>query len=291
MDNSLLQDFSCFLSIERRMSPNTVKAYCTDVAEFLEWAGVDDPSSVKSDAVCDYLAFRSETVSKRTQARELSSLTRFFDFLKLERKCESNPCLMVDAPKIGRYLPSVLSVEETEALIDSVDTSSRTGVRDAAILEILYGCGLRVSEVCALKISQVYVNEHFVRIVGKGDKERLVPLGDKAAEAFLAYLCVRPEAASTDCGDVAFLNRFGEPLSRISVFNMVKKQALLAGIRKEISPHTLRHSFATHLIENGADIRAVQEMLGHENILTTEIYTHIESSTWQESILSHHPRK
>lgn len=291
MDDTLLKDFSLFLSLERRMSPNTVAAYCSDVAGFLEWAGEGDIPSIDGDAVFDYLSSRAAGVSKRTQARELSSLTKFFDYLKLEGKCESNPCLLVDAPKIGRYLPSVLSVSETEALIDSVDTSCVSGLRDAAILEILYGCGLRVSEVCSLQISHVYLQEGFVRVVGKGDKERLVPLGEKAAGAFAEYLEVRPEPREARFSDVAFLNRFGKPLSRVSVFNMVKRQALVAGIRKEISPHTLRHSFATHLIENGADIRAVQEMLGHENILTTEIYTHIESSTWQESIISHHPRK
>ena len=290
MDTELLNEFSCFLSVERRMSPNTVQAYCADVAGFLKWAGDTSVPSVGADAICDYLASRAAGVSRRTQARELSSLTRFFDFLKLEGLCAANPCVTVDAPKIGRYLPCVLSVSETEALISGVDASSPTGVRDAAILEILYGCGLRVSELCSLLISQVYIQERFVRVVGKGDKERLVPMGESAAQAFASWIAVRPEAAEPRYGDFAFLNRYGKPLSRVSVFKMVRRRAVSAGITKEISPHTLRHSFATHLIENGADIRAVQEMLGHESILTTEIYTHIESSTWQESILKHHPR-
>lgn len=177
-----------------------------------------------------------------------------------------------------------------EAILESVDLSKRFGRRDRAILEVLYGCGLRVSELTDLQVSHVYLDEGFVRVVGKGNKERLVPLGEMAAQAIRAYLEVREEP---DRGfeDILFLNKDGRALSRISVFNLVKKQAMAAGIHKEISPHTFRHSFATHLIENGADLRVVQEMLGHESILTTEIYTHIDSSTWQRSVLEHHPRK
>ncbi len=174
--------------------------------------------------------------------------------------------------------------------MDSVDLSTWTGKRDRAILEVLYGCGLRVSEAVGLKISFVYLDEHFVRVVGKGNKERVVPLGNMAADAIKNYLALRPEPYSSEYDDILFLNKSGKSLSRISMFNMVKKQAMLAGIHKEISPHTFRHSFATHLIEHGADLRVVQEMLGHESILTTEIYTHIDSSTWQRNILSHHPR-
>ena len=175
--------------------------------------------------------------------------------------------------------------------MNSVDLRTWQGVRDRAILEILYGSGLRVSEACGLLISHVYAEEGFVRVVGKGDKERLVPMGGMAVDAFSAYLAVRPVPDSPDFDDIAFLNRFGRSLSRISVFNMVKRQAMVAGVNKEISPHTFRHSFATHLIENGADLRVVQEMLGHESILTTEIYTHIDSATWQAEVLKHHPRK
>ena len=184
----------------------------------------------------------------------------------------------------------MLSVEEVTKIIEGVDTSSWQGVRDRAILEILYGCGLRVSEVCDLKISNVYTSENFVRVIGKGNKERLVPMGAAAVDAFQEWISERPEAAAPAYDDFAFINRFGKPLSRVSVFNMVKKAALLAGVDKEISPHTFRHSFATHLIENGADLRVVQEMLGHESILTTEIYTHIDSATWQKAVLEHHPR-
>ena len=231
-------------------------------------------------------------LSKRSQARLLSSLRSFFDWLILEGERKDNPCDRIDAPKLGRYLPEVLSVEEIESILDSIDTNAGwTGLRDRAILEILYGCGLRVSEACGLQISHVYLQEGFVRVVGKGDKERLVPLGDLAADAFKNYLDARPQAAEPAFDDVAFLNKNGRPLSRVAIFNLVKKQALLAGVRKEISPHTFRHSFATHLIENGADLRVVQEMLGHESILTTEIYTHIDAATWQRAILDHHPRR
>lgn len=295
-EEGLLKYYRYYLRVERKMSPNTVASYCSDLAAFV--AVLEEESSSKavdfrkvdSAAVVSYLSGRAGKVSKRSQARQLSALRSFFDWLILEGERNDNPCDMVDSPKLGRYLPEVLSVEEVTKIIEGVDTSSWQGVRDRAILEILYGCGLRVSEVCDLKISNVYTTENFVRVIGKGNKERLVPMGAAAVDAFQEWISERPEAAAPAYDDFAFINRFGKPLSRVSVFNMVKKAALLAGVDKEISPHTFRHSFATHLIENGADLRVVQEMLGHESILTTEIYTHIDSATWQKSILSHHPR-
>ena len=290
-ETRIIKDYRYHLRMERQLSPNTVAAYSRDAAEFL--AAVElEPRAVRTTDVERYLAARTTELSKRSQARLLSSLRSFFDWLILEGERKDNPCDRVDAPKLGRYLPSVLSVEEVTAILDSVDTSTGwAGLRDRAILEILYGCGLRVSEACGLLISHVYLQEGFVRVVGKGDKERLVPLGEMAADAFAKYLQARPEAAEPAFDDVAFLNKNGRPLSRVAIFNLVKKQALLAGVRKEISPHTFRHSFATHLIENGADLRVVQEMLGHESILTTEIYTHIDAATWQAAILAHHPRR
>lgn len=284
-----MKRFAYYLKVERQMSPNTVAAYCADVSDFLASCGKPGESADSAD-VEDYVALRSKDLSKRSQARLLSSLRSYFDWLILEGDRRDNPCDRVDTPKLGRYLPAVLSVEEVSAIMESVDLRSPQGVRDRAILEVLYGCGLRVSEVCGLLISQVYLQEGFVRVVGKGNKERLVPLGEMAADSFSAWLEVRPVPSSPEFSDIAFLNRFGAPLSRVSVFNMIKKQSLLAGVRKEISPHTFRHSFATHLIENGADLRVVQEMLGHESILTTEIYTHIDSRTWQAAVLEHHPR-
>lgn len=286
-----MRDFSYYLKIERKMSHNTVSSYLADIFAFLDSPHVSRSAEVTSDDVAAYLADRSSTLSKRSQARCLSALRSYFDWLILEGERKDNPCDRVDPPKLGRYLPEVLSPEEVAAIISSVDLKTPGGVRDRAILEMLYGCGLRVSEACGLLISHVYLKERFVRVVGKGDKERLVPMGDMAAEAFGAWLAVRPAADSGQYDDVAFLNRFGRPLSRVSVFNMVRRQAQLAGVNKDISPHTFRHSFATHMIENGADLRVVQEMLGHESILTTEIYTHIDKGTWQAAVLEHHPRR
>lgn len=288
-----ISDYSYHLRMERRLSRNTVDAYCADVEAFLcspEVSGTE-LGAIVPETVESWLESRSSDLSRRSQARVLSSLRSFFDWLVLEGDRTDNPCDKVDAPKLGRYLPSVLSVEEVDAIICSVKTDSWNGVRDKAVLELLYGCGLRVSEACSLLLSQVYPDEGFVRVIGKGDKERLVPMGEMAVAAFRNWMDQRPEPASREYSDTAFLNRFGKPLSRVSVFNMVKKQALIAGVRKEISPHTFRHSFATHLIENGADLRVVQEMLGHESILTTEIYTHIDSASWQKAVLDHHPRR
>lgn len=285
-----MEDFSYYLSIERRMSPNTVASYVSDLTRFLESCRTP-VGQISTEDILDYLAERSPELSKRSQARLLSSLRSFFDWCILEGYRKENPCDMVDAPKMGRYLPDVLSVEEVEAILESTDLSTPSGVRDRAILEFLYGCGLRVSEACGLKLSHIYAEDGIVRVIGKGDKERLVPLGEAALRALGAYMEVRPYPAEPAFDDIVFLNRYGRPLSRVSVFNMVKKQAILAGVNKEISPHTFRHSFATHMIENGADLRAVQEMLGHESILTTEIYTHIDTRTWQAAVLNHHPRK
>lgn len=284
----ILTDYHNYLMLERRMSPNTVTSYCHDVRKFMEATGLD-PSSVTSSDIEDYLG--SIQVSKRSSARLLSALRSFFDWCVQEGEIKDNPCDRVDSPKLGKYLPAVLSIEEVSAIMDSVDLKAPFGKRDRAILEVLYGCGLRVSEAATLRISRINFEEGFVDVIGKGDKQRLVPLGEIAAEAIRAYLPNRPIPFARPYEDILFLNRFGKPLSRVSIFNLVKKQAILAGIHKEISPHTFRHSFATHLIENGADLRIVQEMLGHESILTTEIYTHIDSSTWHRSVLEHHPRR
>lgn len=291
-----INGYRTYLQIERGMSLNTYKSYCSDIAEFLTVNKNIDLKQVSREDIARYLESRSSgenssPVSKRTQARALSSLRSFFGWMLMEGEIIENPCDGIDSPKLGRYLPEVLSVDEVDAIMDSVDMSKWTGTRDRAILEMLYGCGLRVSEASALKISDVFLNERFVRVIGKGNKQRIVPLGEPATDATETYMHVRPNPAESKYDDVLFLNKSGGCLSRISIFNMVKKQALLAGITKEISPHTFRHSFATHLVEGGADLRAVQEMLGHESILTTEIYTHIDSSTWQKEILDHHPRK
>ena len=285
----MLKGYNYYLRMERAMSQNTVASYCSDVEKFLSFYGgrVEDVSVADVE---EYIQSR-DALSERSQARVLSSLRSFFDWLILEKVLKDNPCDRVDAPKIGRYLPNVLSEDEVTSLIDSVSLDTWQGVRDKAILEVLYGCGLRVSEAVALQISCVFLKEGFVRVIGKGNKERLVPIGEMAVEAINAYMDVRPNPDDAVSSDILFLNRFGRSLSRVSMFNMIKRQAVAAGIRKEISPHTFRHSFATHLLEHGADLRMVQEMLGHESITTTEIYTHIDNSTWQKEILEHHPRR
>ena len=288
MSNDLIKDYETYLKIERAMSRNTVASYCSDLKKFLE-AVPSAPDCIVSEDIESYLA-GLVGISRRSQARFLSSLRSFFNWLALEGVIADNPCDKVDSPKLGRYLPEVLSVDEVTALMKIVDLTSWQGLRDRAILEVLYGCGLRVSEAVGLRISALYFDEGYIRVMGKGNKERLVPVGEMAADAVNAYLECRPQPRDTESDDVVFLNRFGRPLSRQSMFNMLKINALLADIRKDISPHTLRHSFATHLVENGADLRLVQEMLGHESITTTEIYTHIDSSTWHREVLDHHPR-
>lgn len=271
------------------MSRNTVSSYCSDVEKFMSFVG----GEVRTAGPREIETFiGNDKISKRSQARRLSALKSFFKWLMMEGMIEENPCDMTDAPKLGTYLPDVLSVEEVEAVMKAIDTSTHLGLRDRAIIETLYGCGLRVSEAVGLRISNLYLDEGFIKVQGKGSKERLVPIGDMAADAIMAYLEVRenfPYDRNND--DVLFLNRYGKSLSRVSMFKTVKTAVLLAGIRKEVSPHTFRHSFATHLVENGADLRVVQEMLGHESITTTEIYTHIESATWHKDILEHHPRE
>lgn len=292
-----LDDYSKYLKIERAMSLNTAAAYRSDVASFLDYTDAD-VACISADDIVAYISSRAQTAlsdsgrpfSKRSQARFLSALRSFFNFLVLEKIVSENPCDNVESPKIGRYLPDVLSVEEIDSIMQSVDLSAATGVRDRAILEVLYGCGLRVSEAVTLRISEIYSKEQFVSIKGKGSKQRLVPVGEVALEFIGRYLELRPDPADKVSEDILFLNRFGKGISRVSVFTMVKRQAMLAGIRKEISPHTFRHSFATHLLENGADLRAVQEMLGHESVLTTEIYTHIDRNLWQQTVLKYHPR-
>ena len=291
---NILKDYNNYLRIERAMSQNTVASYCSDIAKFLEF--FDTPQRkvsadrLASEDINEYLTSCTGR-SRRSQARLLSALRSFYNWMVLEGMVKENPCDRVDMPKLGRYLPDVLSADEVFRIIDGVDVSSWQGCRDKAILEVLYGCGIRVSEAVDLKISGLYFTDGFIRVIGKGNKERLVPLNDVAAESLKIYLDRRPEPADSESDDIVFLNRFGRPLSRQSMFKMVKTQALLADVRKEISPHTFRHSFATHLVENGADLRVVQEMLGHESVTTTEIYTHVDSSTWHKNVLEHHPRK
>lgn len=284
-----LKDYEYYLKIECAMSPNTVASYISDLTAFFSAVG-KEPKDVVPEDIISYFA-ETTALSKRSQARVLSSLHSFYKWMIMEGEMTDNPSDAIEAPKLGKYLPAVLSVEEVERLIAAVDLDSAFGKRDRAMLETLYGLGLRVSELISLRISSIWTEQGFVSVIGKGDKQRLVPLGGMARDAIRDYLEVRGPAADRESSDILFLNRFGRALTRIAVFKMIKAYAVKAGISKEISPHTLRHSFATHLIENGADLRAVQEMLGHESILTTEIYTHIDSSTWQRNILEHFPQR
>ncbi len=282
---SVLDEYRFYLKVERSLSVNTADSYLSDLEELFSACG-RSPEEVDKDTILEYLS--GKEVSPRSQARALSAFRSFFSWMQLSGFRKDNPCEGIDFPKLSRYLPSVLSVCEVNSIMDSVDTDSPSGKRDRAILEVLYACGLRVSECVGLRISDLFFGEGYVRVTGKGDKQRIVPIGESAMDAVRAYMEARPEA-EPGYDDFLFLNKNGKSLSRVSVFNMVKRQAMAAGIHKEISPHTFRHSFATHLIENGADLRTVQDMLGHESILTTEIYTHIDTKTWQENILSHHP--
>lgn len=285
----MIKDYNRYLRIERAMSQNTVASYCSDVERFMDsYQGRIE--NADSEDIEQYIGSRKD-LTARSQARVISSLRSFYDWLVQEGVITDNPCDNVDAPKIGRNIPDVLSEEEVSRLMDVVDTSTWFGLRDRAILEVMYGCGLRVSEAVNLKISGLFLEEGFIRIIGKGNKERLIPIGDMAIEALLMYLEARILPADRASEDIVFLNRYGRPLSRISMFKIIRSLAQLAGIRRDISPHIFRHSFATHLIEHGADLRVVQEMLGHEDISTTEIYTHVDSSRWQAEIRNHHPRK
>ena len=298
-----LEDFGNYLRLERGLSENTVSSYVSDVALFFDYlSSVEDGSAPERPEDCDrycvssYLAGRLDTLSSRSQARVLTSIRTFFSFMMEEGRCDENPCELIDTPKPQRKLPVVLSVEEVGRMISSVDLTDPLGHRNKAILEVMYGCGLRVSEAVSIRVTDIFAGEQFIRVIGKGDKQRLVPIGECALSAIGYYMPDRQrildscKTAMKDT-DVLFLNRRGKPMTRVMVFNIVREAASRAGIAKDISPHTLRHSFATHLVENGADLRAVQQMLGHESIMTTEIYTHVETSKWQKTILSHHPRE
>lgn len=291
-----LLDFRAYLKLERSLSANTVAGYCADVQKYfslLRKRGVV-PADASIDDLSAFLeALVAGGVTKRSQARAISSVKALYRFLDAEGALPAgNPCDKLSAPKINPYLPTVLSVEEVLAILDSVDLSRPEGHRNRCILEVLYSCGLRVSELVSLKISDIFPDEQFIRVFGKGSKQRLVPIGEPAIRAIRLYRQVRDAGPVQKAAeDILFLNQRGGKLSRVAVFNLVKEQARIAGIRKEISPHTFRHSFATHLVENGADLRVVQQMLGHESILTTEIYTHIDTRKWQDTILKYHPSR
>lgn len=293
---SIPGDFRTYLKLERSMSANTVAAYGRDAEflfDYLRNEGVSNLEDITGGHLTSYIESLSEAgITKRSQARVISSLKSLFRYLEDEGLVKDNPCDMLDPPKMQKHLPSVLSVEEVLAILDSVDLSRPQGHRNRAMLEMLYSCGLRVSELVNLRISDLFFDEGFIRVIGKGDKQRLIPVGEPAVKAVGFWMDQRRHwPVAKGCEDCLFLNNRGGRISRVAVFTIVKEQAELAGIHKDISPHTFRHSFATHMVENGADLRVVQEMLGHESILTTEIYTHIDTRKWQETILRYHPKK
>ena len=290
-----LLDFRDHLKLERSMSPNTIAAYTSDIRKYFDLLRSDGiaPADAGTEEIDRFLESQvAAGVTKRSQARIISSVKALYRFLDAEGKLSENPCDRIAAPKINPYLPTVLSVKEVLSILDSVDLSKPEGHRNRAILEVLYSCGLRVSELVNLKISDLFLDEQFVRVFGKGSKQRLVPIGGPAIQAIRLYREIRDAGPVKKADeDILFLNRNGGKLTRGMIFHIVKEQAATAGIRKEISPHTFRHSFATHLVENGADLRVVQEMLGHESILTTDNYTHIDTRKWQETILKYHPAR
>jgi integrase/recombinase XerD len=293
-----INGFRNFLRLEKSLSANSIEAYLHDIhllTKYLELHQlILSATEIKTQHLRDFLKWLTELgMGASSQARILSGIKSFYNYLLLENIISADPTELIEAPRIGRKLPDTLSQEEISHLLDQVDRSTAEGERNRAMLETLYSCGLRVSELVNLKLSQLFLDDGFVRVIGKGDKERLVPIGGMAIKHIQLYVRDVRVHVPFQKGeeDIVFLNRRGRRLTRVMVFLVIKQLAALAGIKKTISPHTFRHSFATHLIEGGADLRAVQEMLGHASITTTEIYTHIDRSYLQEQVLKFHPRK
>ncbi len=286
--------FEAHLLVERGMSVNTGMAYVEDVDKLGSYLA--DHGIGLADVTVDDLRqllgdMHDLGIAERSQARIVSGIRSFFKFLTMEGIIPDNPTLTLESPKIGLYLPEVLSVEEIDAMIAAIDPQLAEAQRNRAIMETLYGCGLRVSELINLQMGDIYADEHYLVVQGKGDKQRIVPMSDRSIEEIRAYLPDR-EMLRISPADrhILFLNRRGRQLTRFMIYHIVRDLAVAAGIRRDISPHTLRHSFATHLLEGGANLRAIQQMLGHESIATTEIYLHVDRSMLRSEILSHHPR-
>lgn len=294
--NSAFKGFKAYLRLERSLSENTIEAYLRDVKrlfEYTETIGGKKPDVLEIKDLKNFIIWINELgMLAPTQARVLSGIKAFYKYLILENLVTKDPASLLESPKISRKLPDTLSIIDINNLIAAIDHSKAEGMRNKAMLEVLYGCGLRVSELINLKISNLYLNIDFIKVTGKGDKERLVPIGAEAVKYLNIYLHEQRVHVDIKPGkeDYVFLNRRGAPLSRVMVFIIIKDLAEKVGLKKNISPHTFRHSFATHLIEGGADLRAVQEMLGHESITTTEIYTHLDRDYLRDTIIQFHPR-
>jgi len=294
---NIINDFRMYLKLERSMSDNTCFAYVSDINKLVSYLEIHDintlPDKITPDILTHFIEYIAEIgLSDKTQSRIISSVKAFYKYMIIEDLIDKDPSALIEAPKIGRKIPVVLSVAEIEKILLAIDVSIILGHRNRAIIEVLYGCGLRVSELINLKISNIYFNEDYIRVIGKGDKQRLVPLGSAAKKEIGFYMQsfrnqMTPQKGHTD---FLFLNRRGKQLTRVMIFTIVKEACKSAEIEKNVSPHTFRHSFATHLIEGGANLRIVQEMLGHESITTTEIYTHINREYLRETIIQFHPR-
>lgn len=290
-----VRDFRTYLRLEKSLSENSIEAYSDDVMKLESYFGSQDtlkmPVSVSYQDLKDFLLwFTDSNTNARTQSRVISGIRAFFRFLLIEGEINENPANLLESPRIGLKLPEVLSIEEIDRIIAAIDLSKPEGHRNKAIIETIYGCGLRVSELVNLRITDIHSGEGFVTVTGKGNKQRLVPIGNKALKEIENYKQIRNRLPVISDQNIVFLNRRGRRLTRAMIFKIIKDLTAKAGIMKIISPHTFRHSFATHLIEGGADLRAVQEMLGHESILTTEIYTHIDRSFLRDTLLLFHPR-
>lgn len=293
--SNLLDQFSAYLMLERGLSDNTRAAYLADTGRLLSYLSDEGVSlrDVTLDTLQNFVATLYDLgIASRSQARIIAGVRSFFKFLRMEGFLDGDPSALLEIPRIGRRLPEVLTVREIDNMIAAIDMSSPEGQRNRAIIETLYGCGMRVSELVNLELSKVYFDEQFVVVTGKGDKERIVPISDVALNEIRKYITEDRSRLNIKPGEdhILFLNRRGHRLTRVMVFYIVKRLAELAGVRKVISPHTLRHSFATHLLEGGANLRAIQQMLGHESIATTEIYIHIDRSKLRDEILRCHPR-
>lgn len=293
-----IRNFKNYLQLERALSPNSIEAYQRDaekLAQFVEFLPhLPSPEKINEKDILDFLQYLNDLgLSANSQARILSGVKAFYSYLALENLIQADPTELIEAPKIGRKLPDTLNYPEIEKLIGIIDLSTPEGTRNRAILEVLYGCGLRVSELVNLQLTNCYLDIGFVRVTGKGNKVRLVPMGRDAikyTKIYVEQIRNHLQYIDTEATDIVFLNRRGKKLSRVMIFLIIKDLATRTGIHKNISPHTFRHSFATHLVEGGADLRAVQEMLGHESITTTEIYTHLDRAFLQQTLTEFHPR-
>lgn len=294
--NEALNNFRDYMLIERGLAENSVINYTLDISKLINYLNVNDitalPTKISKEVIQQFIYDIAKILNSRSQARIISGLKSFFDYLIFEGYREDNPMELIESPKIGRKLPDTLSLDEIDLLIGSIDLSSNEGERNRAIIETLYGCGLRVSEVINLNISDLYFKEGFIKVTGKGNKERFVPIGEITQTYINEYLSGSRKKVPVQkkATDIVFLNRRGNKLTRAMIFTIVKNLAITANLKKTISPHTFRHSFATHLLQNGADLRAIQQMLGHESITTTEIYMHVDKTHLRDVINSYHPR-